>query len=358
CGRCGGDQQRRQRGATEAPSLAKCRLAQCPGRTPLHHRPPAIGACRRPRAHPTPLFRALREPRQTSGTSKLCTTEAAGHFARRYIRLTAQSGMRHLRHAAVFRKAEMTCADRCRPVTVAGNPQCSRIVEQPTWKRIMTRRWKRRPEGSNWGEFGDDDQLGSLNYIDAAAVLRAAREIGEGRSFCLSLPLDYPGGRSLAPIRFPPTLKPTDRDGTPVFNQQARFRTHMFCDVVCDDQVLMCTQYSTQWDSFAHVGSIFDLNDDGKEVPCFYNGYRAGLDVVPPEMRGDDYTMTLGIDRFAVKAIQSRGVMVDLEKHFGRAEKSVTFEEMQNVMIHDGVTVEAGDMVCIHTGFGAELLKM
>jgi hypothetical protein len=22
----------------------------------------------------------------------------------------------------------------------------------------MTRRWKHRPEGSNWGEFGDDDQ--------------------------------------------------------------------------------------------------------------------------------------------------------------------------------------------------------
>ena len=222
----------------------------------------------------------------------------------------------------------------------------------------MTRRWKRRPEGSNWGEFGDDDQLGSLNYIDASAVLRAAREIREGRSFCLSLPLDYPGGRSLAPIRFPPTLKPTERDGTPVFNSQARFRTHMFCDIVCDDQVLMCTQYSTQWDSFAHVGSTFDLNDDGKDVPCFYNGYRAGIDVVPPEARGDDYAMTLGIDRFAVKAIQSRGVMIDLEKHFGRAEKAVTFEEMQNVMIHDGVTVEPGDMVCIHTGFGAELLKM
>src|SRR3954462_8597968 len=94
-----------------------------------------------------------------------------------------------------------------------------------TRRKTMTR-WKRRPEGSNWGEFGDDDQLGSLNHIDAAAVLRAAREIREGRSFCLSLPLDYPGGRSLAPIRFPPTLKPTERDGTPVFNSQARFRTH------------------------------------------------------------------------------------------------------------------------------------
>ena len=222
----------------------------------------------------------------------------------------------------------------------------------------MTRRWKRRPEGSNWGEFGDDDQLGSLNYIDAAAVLRAAREIREGRSFCLSLPLDYPGGRALAPIRFPPTLKPTERDGRPVFNSQVQSRTHFFCDVVCDDQVLMCTQYSTQWDSFAHVGSTFDLDGAGAQVPCFYNGFRAGIDVLPPEARVDNYAMTLGIDRFAVKAIQSRGVLIDLERHFGRAEKTISFEEMQNVMINDGVTVEPGDMVCIHTGFGDELLKM
>ena len=222
----------------------------------------------------------------------------------------------------------------------------------------MAKRWKKRPEGSNWGEFGDDDQLGSLNYITSEAVLRAVKEVLEGRSFCLSLPLDYPGGRSLAPIRFPPTLKPTERDGNPVFNSRVRTKTHYFCDVVCDDAVLMCTQYSTQWDSFAHVGSTFDLDGTGEEVPCFYNGYRAGTDVIPPDQRGDDYAMTLGIDKFAVKAIQSRGVLVDLEKHFGRAEKTVTFTEFENVMKADGVTVQPGDMVCIHTAFGDEVLKM
>ena len=81
-------------------------------------------------------------------------------------------------------------------------------------------------------------------------------------------------------------------------------------------------------------------------------------DVIPPDQRGDDYAMTLGIDKFAVKAIQSRGVLIDLEKHFGRAEKTVTFTEFENVMKADGVTVEPGDMVCIHTAFGDEVLKM
>lgn len=54
-------------------------------------------------------------------------------------------------------------------------------------------RWKNRPEGSNWGDFGPDDQLGRLNLITAEQVLSGAREIREGMSFCLSMPLDFPG---------------------------------------------------------------------------------------------------------------------------------------------------------------------
>ena len=34
----------------------------------------------------------------------------------------------------------------------------------------------------------------------------------------------------------------------------------------------MHLQYSTQWDTLAHVGALFDGNGDGKPVPTFYNG--------------------------------------------------------------------------------------
>ena len=53
-------------------------------------------------------------------------------------------------------------------------------------------RWKQRPEGSNWGDFGPDDQLGRLNLIQEAQVLYGAREIRAGKTFCLSLPLNLP----------------------------------------------------------------------------------------------------------------------------------------------------------------------
>jgi hypothetical protein len=51
-------------------------------------------------------------------------------------------------------------------------------------------RWKRRPEGSTWGDFGPDDELGRLNLVTPAKVLQGIAEVRSGRNFCLSLPLD------------------------------------------------------------------------------------------------------------------------------------------------------------------------
>ena len=73
----------------------------------------------------------------------------------------------------------------------------------------MTRpRWRQRPEGSNWGDFGPDDQLGRLNLLGTDAVRRGVAEVREGQAFALSLPLDYPGGSDLNPNRRPPVLRP------------------------------------------------------------------------------------------------------------------------------------------------------
>ena len=66
------------------------------------------------------------------------------------------------------------------------------------------KRWTQRPEGSTWGEWGDDDELGRVNLITPEKVLQGAREIQAGISFCLSLPLDYPGGTALNQRRHPP----------------------------------------------------------------------------------------------------------------------------------------------------------
>ena len=77
----------------------------------------------------------------------------------------------------------------------------------------MSRRWQQRPEGSNWGEFGDDDQRGRLNLLSAERRLRAIQEVRTGEVFCLSHPLDLPGGSVLNAFRKPPVFHAVTRKG-------------------------------------------------------------------------------------------------------------------------------------------------
>ena len=73
--------------------------------------------------------------------------------------------------------------------------------------------------------------------------------------------------------------------------------------MVCDDVVLLTLQYSTQWDSFAHVGSRFDADGDGKAEIVFYNGFRAGEHIVPAAQ--SDCCRALGTSTRAAKPRRS-----------------------------------------------------
>src|SRR5262245_36615188 len=159
----------------------------------------------------------------------------------------------------------------------------------------MAQRWTQRPEGSTWGDFGDDDELGRINLITPEKVLEGVREVQAGVSFCLSLPLDFPGGTVLNQRRYPPRLAPTeDMEGNPeVFynihmSEMPDFGNPKYVDVWADDQVTLWLQYSTQWDSLAHVGAEFDADGDGVEEAVYYNGFRAGTDLVGPATPEDD----------------------------------------------------------------------
>ena len=107
-------------------------------------------------------------------------------------------------------------------------------------------RWKHRPPGSNWGDFGPDDQLGRANLIGPEQVRKGAQEVREGRSFCLSLPLDLPGGNALNARRHPPRLSPTRNGDRLYLNFPLGHVYAGATDVISDDQVLLSLQYSTQ----------------------------------------------------------------------------------------------------------------
>jgi hypothetical protein len=222
-------------------------------------------------------------------------------------------------------------------------------------------RWKRRPEGSNWGEFGPDDQIGRLNLLTAEKVLQGAAEVRVGKKFCLSLPLDYPGGMVLHSRRRPPQLRPVMHGEDPFFNYALSQWDARFTDVACDDAALIHLQYSTQWDSLAHIGQMFDADGDGVAEKVFYNGYRGGTDILPPgaDPSAPEATAAraLGIETMAEACIQGRGVMVDLDAHFGRDRLLVGYDHLMRVFEADHIEVEAGDMMCFHTGFGELLMQ-
>lgn len=228
-------------------------------------------------------------------------------------------------------------------------------------------RWKFRPPGSNWGDFGPDDERGRMNLVTAEKVRQGIAEVREGKTFCLSLPLDYPGGTSLNSKRKPPKLQPTVREGKYVFNLPKCLFDCRHTELSCDDAVLLHLQYSTQWDSFAHVGGLFDVDGDGMVEHVYYNGFRAGEDIVGPvDYRALGETETgehvgakrLGIEKMAETCVQGRGVMIDLHAHFGNEKKLVDYDTLMRVMEADEVVVEEGDMICLRTGFDRLLLGM
>ncbi len=227
----------------------------------------------------------------------------------------------------------------------------------------MNPRWKRRPVGSNWGEFGVDDQRGRLNLLTREKVLEGVAEVREGRVFCLSLPLDYPGGNKLNARRHPPRLSAVLRNGRPYYNYRWDEDQAGLTDISNDEAVLLYSQYSTQWDSFAHVGGLFDADDDGVPEIVYYNGYRGGEHIVGPPAGAESgdmpvYAHALGIDNMAASGVQGRGVLIDLNRHFGRAREHVGYDALMRVLEADRVVVEKGDMVCLHTGFAGMLLEL
>ena len=235
----------------------------------------------------------------------------------------------------------------------------------------MATRWTQRPPGSTWGDWGDDDELGRINLLTPEKVLQGVREVEAGISFCLSLPLDFPGGTALNQRRPPPRVAPTeDMEGVADtfynvhMSEMPDFGDPKYVDVWADDVVTLALQYSTQWDSLAHVGAEFDADGDGVEEGVYYNGYRAGVDLVGPsdDARGDgsehaSFARHLGLEHMAFHGVQGRGVLVDLAHHLGHDWRGVDLATLQDVMAADDVVVEPGDMLLLHTGFATKVLE-
>ncbi|MDO7842153.1 cyclase family protein [Sphingomonas immobilis] len=219
------------------------------------------------------------------------------------------------------------------------------------------RRWTRRPEGSNWGDFGEDDQIGRMNLITPARRLAGVAEVREGLCFALSLPLDYPGWDDPILGRAPPVLSTRRLADAALFNFPFGRVIPGSRDLCCDDAVTLSTQYSTQWDSLAHWGRLFDADGNGVDEPVYYNGFRAGSDLPDADANGGSHARRLGIEHLAVAGAQGRGVLVDLTGVAPDA-RAVGHDALMALIAEQRVEVRTGDFLLLWTGLDEQLLAM
>ena len=93
-------------------------------------------------------------------------------------------------------------------------------------------------------------------------------------------------------------------------------------------QLKITDAQSTQWDAFSHVGRHFDADGDGTPEMIYYNGFRAGEDVIGANVPGGPTAKRLGIEKMAETCVQGRGVLLDLNHYFGAERRLVNFDDL------------------------------
>jgi kynurenine formamidase len=181
----------------------------------------------------------------------------------------------------------------------------------------------------NWGRWGGDDELGTLNLLTDDVRRRAAACVVSGRAIALGLPLSEREGiqTGAIPRRVNP-LRTMTHVNTPLGPDP---------EWICsnEDMVVLATQCATHWDALAHVSYAGTI----------YNGFPAS-------------SVTSGGARrcgiHLVRTLVSRGVLLDV----ARAKGCDVLEPGYPIMPEDldaacdmaHVAVEPGDVVLVRTG--------
>jgi kynurenine formamidase len=180
----------------------------------------------------------------------------------------------------------------------------------------------------NWGRWGEDDEIGTLNFITDQVVRQAAAEVETGQRVPLGIPLDLNG----------------PQDGTGVPGRINPVRTMLAINApmggpeaaaYSDDIVVMPLQAATHWDALSHVSFKGEM----------YNGAPAAA------------VSAAGAGRCSIDAVTtlvSRGLLLDLPRHLGLERLPGGFEITAGLLAEceqaQGSAARSGDIVLVRTG--------
>ncbi|XNL79548.1 LLM class flavin-dependent oxidoreductase [Actinomadura madurae] len=195
----------------------------------------------------------------------------------------------------------------------------------PTYKELLER--QDAPPGSSWGIFGENDQLGTLNFLGPGQVRDAVGLVRRGEVFNLDYPLNTfvpaPAGTRPATVHHIFANNPNHRD---------------------DWLDSFYLQSTSQIDGLRHIRH---------PRHGFYGG-------VPDEEIGEE-TPALGIQTVAERGIVARGVLLDVARHFAErgtpldlaGNYMITPEDLDEVAAAQGVEFRPGDVLLLRVGWAS-----
>ncbi|MFI7667968.1 cyclase family protein [Nocardia sp. NPDC049526] len=181
---------------------------------------------------------------------------------------------------------------------------------------------------NNWGRWGDDDEIGTLNLITDDVVRDAAATVHTGHRVALAVPLQQNGIQTgLIPGRVDP------------LHSMIALNWEMFGSgsvATSDDAVTMGLQAGTHWDALTHV------SHSGR----IYNGRSADT------ITAHGGAAFSGIDKAG--HVVSRGVLLDVAAARGvdrlPTDHAVTPEDLRAAEELARTEVRGGDVVLVRTG--------
>jgi kynurenine formamidase len=179
-----------------------------------------------------------------------------------------------------------------------------------------------------WGRWGDEDELGALNWIDRDKVLRAAALVVRGETYSLAQRIS--SRLPTAPAR-PRVAHFMTRDGGDYASGQRRPGGFQFADDVVTLPL--------------HVGSHIDGLCHAWCGGLLYNG-------VPESQIRSSGAARLGVEK--LPPIVSRGVLLDLVALAGAPLPdgvSITLEMIRRACSRAPTEISRGDVVLLRTGW-------
>ncbi|RUO37615.1 metal-dependent cyclase [Aliidiomarina shirensis] len=187
---------------------------------------------------------------------------------------------------------------------------------------------------NNWGRWGEDDQIGALNYLDAEQARRGNAAVKSGKVFTLQLPMTH-GVGPVFPGRVPTMHFMSQDEGLYSTNKLEPLAGGV---KYSDDAVFMYLQGTTHVDALGHAWYADKV----------YGGVSSESTV-----HGHDH-VDVGV--LGNHGVVGRGVLLDVGKHKGGSvgrlapSSCVTLADLKATAAAQNVTIEKRDILLIRTG--------